>query len=317
MNAIQLASLTLGARLGDGAQGNVYELVGDPHRVYKQYHRAAGLSVSAASLDALIALRGKLTHAGHPVDRWAAWPSAAVRSGSETVGFVMPRVPIEFTFEAHGKRRLAEFNMLFAKKSNVLFAGVDLPDIAERAVMLRDLASALATLHEHRIVVGDLSHANILWSRTPEPRVMLIDCDGMKLDGMPAVLPQPDTGDWEDPHAVPGSDPTADRDCYKLALAIMRGLGGQVDCRPTELDDISFEGLDAGMEQRIRDLLTRAAGPAGTRPTARSWESVLSDRVTVQVQAGARRTIAAPSPKPEMLGNSEARQFRPVTPPKR
>lgn len=317
MSDIQLSSLTLGAKLGDGGQGKVYEMVGDSDRVFKQYHQTNGMVFSPESLDALIAIRDKLTHAGRPVERWAAWPSVAVRSGSDTVGFLMPRVPIDFTFEVRGKRRLAELGALLAKKSNVMFAGVVLPNLAERVAILRNLAGVLATLHEHRVVVGDLSFANILWARTPDPRVMLIDCDGTRLEGMLPVLPQADTGDWEDPFATPGSAPTIDRDCYKLALAILRVLGGEIDSRPTQLDEVALSGLDSGLEQRIRTLLKQAAGPAGTRPTARVWEAALGERATVQVQPGVRRTIAGPQPKPEMLGNSGARQFRPVTPPKR
>jgi len=316
MDGTQLTSLTLGAKLGDGGQGIVYELVGDSNRVYKQYRHPAGPAFSASSLDELIAARGKLKHAGRPVDRWAAWPSVAVRSGSATVGFVMPRVPLDFTFEARGKRRLSELGTLLARKSNVLFDDVVLPDLAERVAILRDLAGVLATLHEHRVVVGDLSFANVLWARTPEPRIMLIDCDGMRLEGRSPVLPQADTVDWDDPFATPGSAPTVDRDCYKLALAVMRVLGSKIDCRPSELDSISFAGLDPDVERRIRALLVQAAGSAGSRPTARAWESALGNRSTVQVRPGVRRTIAAPRPKPEMLGNSD-RKFRSVTPPKR
>ncbi|MFI6400506.1 hypothetical protein ACIBED_20590 [Rhodococcus coprophilus] len=317
MSDVQLSKLTLGARIGDGGQGKVYELVGDSDRVFKQYHQTTGMPFSPAALDALIAIRDKLTHAGRPVDRWAAWPSVAVRSGGDTVGFLMPRVPIDFTFEVRGKRRLAELGALLAKKSNVMFAGVTLPNLAERVAILRNLAGVLATLHEHSVVVGDLSFANVLWARTPEPRVMLIDCDGTRLEGVQPVLPQADTGDWEDPYAVPGSAPTVDRDCYKLALAVLRVLGGEIDSRPTQLDSIAFPGLDSALEQRIRMLLKQADGPVGTRPTARAWETAFGERATVQVQPGVRRTIAGPQPKPEMLGTSGSRQFRPVTPPKR
>ncbi|MFD6894124.1 hypothetical protein ACFWB0_06185 [Rhodococcus sp. NPDC060086] len=316
MTDTKLVNLKLGAKLGDGGQGKVFELAGDRSRVLKQYHNAADPSLSVASLEALIAMRGKLTFTGRPVDRWAAWPSAVVRSDSYVVGFLMPRVPVDFTFEAHGRRRLSELGVLLAKTSNPLFAGISLPNIDERIAILRNLAGAVSVLHEHRIVFGDLSFANILWARTPEPRIMLIDCDGMRLEGMPAVLPQAETGDWEDPLAAPGILPTFDRDCYKLALAVMRILGRQTDCRPTELADIAFEGVEKTIEQRVRVLLEQAAGPEGTRPSARAWEAALSDRVTVPVQVGARRTIAAPGPKPQLLGNSE-RKFRPVTPPKR
>lgn len=311
----QLGSLSLGAKLGDGGQGNVYELSGDPGQVFKQYHDPAHPSFSVASLDALIAMRDKLSLSGRAIDRWAAWPSSVVRSGKDAVGFLMPRVSVEFTFDARGKRRLSELGILLAKKSNPLFAGVALPNFDQRVAILRNLAAAVRTLHEHRIVIGDLSFANVLWALDPEPRIMLIDCDGMRVDGLPAVLPQAETPDWDDPVAGRHTQPTFDRDCYKLALAVMRVLGQQIDCRPTELDDFAFDGLDMPMAQRVRGLLGQAAGPEGARPTARAWEAALSDRVTVPVQPGARRTVTAPGPKPQLLGDG-VRKFRPVAPPK-
>ncbi|ATQ31569.1 hypothetical protein CS378_24360 [Rhodococcus ruber] len=316
MNATNLATLKLGPKLGDGGQGAVYELADDPARVFKRYHSPSGPGFAASTLDALIGMRGKLSNGGRPVDEWAAWPSSVVRDAQTVVGFLMPRVPTEFTFQAHGKRRLSELGVLLAKKSSPLFAGVTLPTLEERIAILRSLARAVGVLHEHRIVIGDLSFANIFWSLSPEPRVMLIDCDGMRPDGLPPVLPQAETPDWDDPFAAPRTAPTFDRDCYKLALAVMRVLGGEIDCRPTELDGLAFDGVEKAMDHRLRELLRQAAGPEGTRPSARVWETALSDRVTVPVQPTMRRTVAAPKPKPELLGTGE-RKFRPVTPPKR
>ncbi len=316
MSDTQLRTLSLGMKLGDGGQGTVYGLTGDSAQVFKQYHNPADPSFEVASLDALIAIRDVLSFSGRPVDDWAAWPNSVVRSGKDAVGFVMPRVPAEFTFAAHGKSRLSELGILLAKKSNSLFSGVSLPTIDERVAILRNLAGAVSVLHEHHIVIGDLSFANVLWALTPRPRVMLIDCDGMRLEGLPAVLPQAETPDWDDPLAIPGALPTFDRDCYKLALAVMRVLGQQVDCRPTELNEVEFDGLDEAMAQRVRALLAQTAGRTGARPTARAWEAALSDRATVPVQPGSRRTVSAPSPKPELLSNGE-RRFRPVTPPTR
>lgn len=105
MNATNLATLKLGPKLGDGGQGAVYELADDPARVFKRYHSPSGPGFSASTLDALIGMRGNLSNGGRPVDEWAAWPSSVVRDAQNVVGFLMPRVPTEFTFQAHGKRR--------------------------------------------------------------------------------------------------------------------------------------------------------------------------------------------------------------------
>jgi len=312
---VQLASLALGNKLGDGGQGSVHELVGDPRRVYKQYHNPKDPSFCVESLEALIAVRDKLVLSGRPVDDWAAWPSAIVRSGNDPVGFIMPRVPADFTFDARGKSRLSELGVL-AKKPGPLFDGITLPNRDERIAILRHLAGAVSTLHEHGIVIGDLSFANILWARTPTPRIMLIDCDGMRLQNRPAVLPQAETPDWDDPLDAGSAAPTFDRDCYKLALAVLRVLGQTIDSRPADFDPASLDGLESGVAQRIRQSIAGSMGPVGTRPTARSWVSALSERATRPVQPGLRRVVAAPSAKPELLGSQE-RKFRSVTPPKK
>ncbi|NLE82321.1 MAG: hypothetical protein GX610_22640, partial [Rhodococcus sp.] len=76
MTHTDLAALQLGPKLGDGGQGAVYELAGKPNVVFKRYHSPGDPSLSVASLEALIAMRGRLAHAGRPVDEWAAWPSS-------------------------------------------------------------------------------------------------------------------------------------------------------------------------------------------------------------------------------------------------
>jgi hypothetical protein len=160
----------------------------------------------------------------------------------------------------------------------------------------------------------------VLWAGAPRPRIMLLDCDGMRREGRDPVLPQAETLDWNDPLAGPGTKttPTIDRDCYKLALAVLRILTRSLDARPTPATTVDpglFEQPDTA--QRVESLLRQAGGPVGSRPTAKQWALALSGRTFVPVTTPAqRRTINAPQPQPDMLNGAQPREYRSVVPPR-
>jgi hypothetical protein len=187
--------------------------------------------------------------------------------------------------------------------------------VVEKLQIVRDLAGTVDALHARDIVLGDISFANVLWSGGQHPRVMLLDCDGMRRQGQSSVLPQADTIDWDDPLVGQGRGPTPDQDRYKLALAILRVVTTRLDARPgVALPNLSGLG-PAG--PRIDGLLAQAAGPAGTRPAAAEWLSALSNRQMQPVgPVGTRRPLDAPAPQPGMLVTGQGhRHSRPVTAP--
>src|SRR6218665_3795507 len=179
MSEIQLGTLTLGDEIAAGGQGSVTALKSDLATVLKRYHDASGPDFNAETLRWLVAERSRIFLAGSPVEEWSAWPKAVVRHGGRVVGFLMPRVPEAFTIEIGGRSRLADLSYLAAEPSP-LWADVPLPTDEERVRVLYHLAAAMQALHHRDIVMGDVSFANIIWARTPRPRVMLIDCDGMR-----------------------------------------------------------------------------------------------------------------------------------------
>ncbi|MFD2082884.1 hypothetical protein SAMN05421678_11822 [Actinopolymorpha cephalotaxi] len=310
---VQLSSLQIGKELADGGQGRVFELLNRPHQVLKMYHNPAHPGFDAGGLVRLVAERDTISHAGRVADDFAAWPAEVVLKGARTVGFLMLRVPKQFSLRIGRGERLADLSYL-ATAPKPIWGPVSLPSHSEKLGILRDLAGVVDALHGRGIVLGDISFANVLWTVMPKPRVLLLDCDGMRLEGRRSVLPQADTLDWEDPYVARGAEPTRDQDRYKLALAVLRVLSSSLNRR---LDGRPLEpGLLGANPSGVQDLLGKAAGAAGTRPAASEWVTALSDRAMQPVLApGSRRRIDMPKPKPGLLASGGPRQFRPVQPP--
>lgn len=322
MTTVQLAALRVGDQLAEGGQGSVYELPDRSGEVLKLYHDPDHREFNASALDRLVAARDSIAYSGRPVDAFAAWPSAVVVDSSRTVGLLMPRVPEEFTLEigrheplADRSRRLADLSYL-AQEPRPLWGSVELPDRAEKLQILRYFAGVVEALHNRGIVLGDISFANVYWARSPEPRVMVIDCDSMRYEGGMSVLPPTDTIDWDDPKAGPGVPPSKDQDRYKLALAVLRVISRTLDARPEDSTVRDFSHLGA-VGGRVEALFAEAAGPAGSRPAASKWVAALSDRQTQPVRTGTPRApIVAPPPQPGLLiKKGGARASRPVKPP--
>ncbi|MBY9075963.1 hypothetical protein K1X13_14105 [Nocardioides sp. WL0053] len=284
--------------------------------MFKRYHDPQNPAFSSDALVKLVMERHKISYAGQPVDEWAAWPNEVVVDGPSTVGFLMRRVPDEFFVQISGRRHPAELSFL-AAQSSPLWGDLRLPTLPERLAILHNLAGAVQALHQRGVVLGDISFANILWSARGAGRMMLIDCDGMCKQGARPVLPQAETIDWNDPLASPGAGTDMDRDRYKLALAVIRVLTKSLDARPgADRVEPAPTGVSDRLASSVNQLLGRAAGPVGSRPSAHEWAALLSGRDSRPVGSTSTRSKgAAPDPKPGLLRSSQPRQYRPVEPP--
>jgi hypothetical protein len=305
------AGLSLGDEIGDGGQGKVFELRDDSSLVFKRYHHQFHRAFDPGALQDLILLDQGVSANGRPLPDWAAWPHARVTSQGQVVGFLMKRVPMAFTATIGGRQRLTDLSYL-AQDPRPIWGPVRLPDDADRLRILSHLASALDALHGHGLVVGDLSFGNVLWATAPLG-VMLIDCDGIHLEGGRSVMPQADTLDWHDPQA--GADPPdRDRDRYKLSLAILRVLTRTLSSVPDQADSLELH-VPQELDAPVRALMQRAAGPRGSRPTAHEWGMVLRGRRMVPVAQPSVRPNTGPAPKPDLLlGGKGERRYRPVPP---
>lgn len=312
MTDVDHSSLQLGEVLGEGGQGVVRALVGRSDTVFKEYLHPSSPQFVPAALRAMIAGRGQLAADAGQVDEWAAWPVSVVVRNGAPIGFLMRRVPAAFLLEIRSTHRLADLSYL-AGPPKPFWGSLRLPGAGERVALMLALARGVRVLHEHGVILGDISFGNVLWSLEPRPRVFFIDCDGMRAFGQPSVMPPADTLDWNDPTAAPGSAPDVDRDAYKLALMIQRVLLQRLDARPGEAQ-LGFD-VDEPVRGAVNGLLAQtASAAAGHRPSVAAWVTALGGRGTRDVAMPVPRApMDQPDPKPDLLaGRRQQRQFRPV-----
>ncbi|WP_243725882.1 hypothetical protein [Actinomadura rubrisoli] len=278
------ADLNLGAKLGQGGQGQVFRLEA-PHQgyVYKKYIVPGA---DAAALQDLLDLPGTLK----PTDRTSlyeqtCWPLARVISNGTLSGFVMREISGRFFGETVAGARLRELQYLLYDPKPA-WGKITPLDVDRRVGFARELTFLVRLLHGQDLVLGDISMNNVLWSDEPRPAVVLLDCDGVRRLGSRPVLRQAETPDWDDPH-MPATGPDLETDRYKLALAIGRLLSGRADLRPGKPLSL-LPGLSQRVSGNVAVAWTEAAGSYGSRPDAQQWLMALSDR----------EEVALPTPPP-------------------
>jgi serine/threonine protein kinase len=263
----------LGPKLGSGGQAVVYlvpslRLPDTPSAlVYKEYK---GNQVSPHGLRAIVRVRSRMTPAAREqLNTLTAWPVRVVRDENGIRGVLMPLIPDSFfqdRFLPSGKadRHPREAQNLFVPPTVAARVGMPSVSLGDRFAICRDAAGALAFLHEHGIVFGDLNAKNELFRLAPAPMVMLVDCDAVRIRGSAAVVRQLNAPDWAPPE---GGALTQATDVYKLGLFILRTLspGPQASIsrdpgRATPLD-----------RQGMALLRTTVAASARDRPTAADW----------------------------------------------
>ncbi|MFE7560329.1 hypothetical protein [Kitasatospora sp. NPDC057500] len=280
-----LALLPVGDEAGRGGQGRVQRLDGYPGLLFKRYLDAG--AVNGRALEELVGLRLRLPRAERDrLDAQAAWPLCRVVDGPRCVGFLMREAPPAMTWRtATGARRLTEAqHLLYPEKPAT--QGVVRPDGEQRLALVLELTGLIDRLHRWGLVIGDLSHANVLWTVLPEPAVHLLDCDGIRLVGASPVLEQADTPNWADPRSPHGSAASVDSDRYKAALLIGRTLAQD----PYVVPGAPLEPLPGMLTDRqlaqVRRVWEQAAGPYGSRPDPTAWLMALGGRGSIPLAPG-------------------------------
>ncbi|MFB8204357.1 hypothetical protein [Kitasatospora purpeofusca] len=287
-----LALLPAGPEAGRGGQGLVRRLDGVPGVLFKRYLEPG--RVRGPALAELVALRLALPPDDRDrLDAQAAWPLCRVLDGPHCVGFLMREAPAPMTWRtASGGSRLTEAQYLLYPEKPAT-QGVVRPDPEQRLALVLELLGLIGRLHRLGLVIGDLSHANVLWSVRPAPAVHLLDCDGIRRAGAAPVLEQADTPNWSDPLSPHGSASSVDSDRYKAALLVGRILAQD----PYLVPGASFEPLPGVLTERQLDLARRvweqAAGPYGTRPDPTAWLLALGTRGSIPLAPA-----VAPVPRP-------------------
>jgi DNA-binding helix-hairpin-helix protein with protein kinase domain len=149
-----------GRQIGEGGEGTIHEVQGNPALVLKVYKEAVDRDKAE-----------KLLHMTSITDpelaKFAAWPVDVIRDGAGRVsGFVMKKllgfVPLHMLFSPMDRKKL------FPDKGYNFLVHV-----------ARNLATAFHKIHQLGIVVGDINEANILVNGTG--MVALIDCDSFQV----------------------------------------------------------------------------------------------------------------------------------------
>lgn len=201
--------LRLGSALGAGGAGTVYEIKDAPSLVAKLYHEP--LTPERAEKLSLLARLGN-----ERLFKLTAWPIDVLR--------LQPDGPITgFTMQCVGQAE--EVHALHSPKSRLQ----KFPD-ASWAFLLyvaANIARAVAVVHEHGFIVGDLNPKNILVTR--QATVYLLDCDSFQIEaegrvwrceqGFPEYTPPELQG-----VAFRDVDRTATHDAFGLAVVIFQLL---------------------------------------------------------------------------------------------
>lgn len=282
---IPLGSLRIGKRLGAGGQGEVLQLLSHSGMVFKRYYFT---NVDAQSLRALVQFPESLQPAARDsLLSQAAWPRTCVTDGGRTTGFLMAEAPRQFIGMSAAGPKLRELQyLLFQPKP--FWGDIKPLDAKGRVQAARAFVALVQLLHDHSVVLGDISMSNLLWCPGAPAKIFLIDCDSACKAGLPPVLRQPQTADWDDP-TMPHTGPDLDSDRYKVALVVGRILAASYRVRPGE--PLAFvPGLPENVAALARACFADAAGPRHSRPDLSRWEQALSAREMI--------TLVPPQPPP-------------------
>ena len=152
--------LRLGRKLGQGGEGSVFELEGQPGIAAKIHHQP----LTPLRAEKIRVMAGMRTA---EIDRLAAWPTNLLSLPSGIpIGLTMPKVT--------GHK---DIHHLYSPKSRrTEFAGADWRFLIRVAA---NLSRAVATIHEANGVIADINHSGVLVNQ--DAKVRLIDCDSFQI----------------------------------------------------------------------------------------------------------------------------------------
>jgi DNA-binding helix-hairpin-helix protein with protein kinase domain len=306
--------VTLSPRpIGEGGQAAVFGVTADPGMVVKLYHRPSAEIERRLESMLLLARPDEFRSdsTAHPA---LTWPSAMVEDvdTGAVLGYAMQRV---------GAPEFLPLGTLF----NPMQRRQHFPDISWRFLvgLARNLAGLIAVLHDRDLVLGDISHANLVVSQ--RGYLTFLDCDSMQFtdprsgEHFPCLFL---TAEYASPELQrdEGMERSPATDDFSLAILVCRLLlvgdhpfmgirvGGHDDdadasrnivdgysylVRPEEMG-LPPGTLDPGLlPPPVLALGRRAFGPGhadpSARPTAEEWLEALDSAMQTTASCGLQR----------------------------
>ncbi len=292
---IDISTLRIGAELGDGTQGKVFAVEsGAPFSfpvVYKEFKK--GLRGSVQGLNSLFTFREGLDQSNRDyLDSHLTWPLVPVRKGRADSGYLMQLIGNEFfieLFAPSGKKRRPCTHQLLIKHDDGFQSDHGfVVSVQDRLRLALSFSRIYAFLHRHRLIYGDMNWLNALWTLKPEPRILFIDCDSVRVEGMSSAFEQLHADFWKPPENLLGNQAsqTFHTDRWKLAVAVLRILSpGQDGFNIAQRDgtrEADYQVVESLFSQRLVDLLRSAlrnGKPSKNRPEPTEWIEVLLDEI--------------------------------------
>jgi hypothetical protein len=306
---VERDGLRLSAAVGSGSQGTIYRVeradgtdFGFP-LIYKEF--APKTAVSGAALELMAAFRSGLPEPDQRViDQRTVWPCAAVVRKGRVCGYLMQAIPAPYMqtiVTMTGSEPIPrEVQHLFVSEAIARKNLGEIPTRVERLTLAREMAFILGFLHKRELVYGDLSYKNAVYALRPQPMVVLLDCDAVRLKGQGAAVTQLNSPGWGAPEKGPQ---TIETDRYKLALFIMRCLTPGVNAQNRDPAKATRAFDAAGMA-----LLRRGLGEEPEdRPSGKDWvvylDAAIQEAGGVKVRTG---VAARPAPAPKVAARAGA-----------
>ncbi len=289
----------LGKKLGEGGEGTVYAIYGQPSIAAKIWN-------DKVSADPEVSLKIELMIENPVASGSVAWPKQFRHNrAGKPVGFTMPRVNGDEYYD------LFKWMNPAARRINQLECGSK-----ELLTMTANLTRAIGAIHNAGHVVGDINEKNVM--ANAKGQVILVDCDSMQIrdpktgkdflckKGRPEYTP-PELQDARFDHRLR----TKDYDSFGLAVLahklLLRGLhpyqsiaaAGETQAEKIQERRFPFnetvrqEGrftpsrnhLEAWRDTpyRIRELFHRAFDPDWTdkypRPKPEEWAAAIAEEL--------------------------------------
>lgn len=266
---IKLSSLQVGALIGRGGQGDVYQIVSRPGQLLKRYRQ--DVAVDVRGLTALVSWRSSLTPRDRAIiDQHTAWPADIVDCEDGTHGILMQRASDNYFHFVEGDTFPRDISWAFMVDA-ARFAGLQpAPPTAAVAIMFQ-LVTVFDVFHRNGVAYGDLSSTNVLWSGGSRPNIFVIDCDAACVIGQPRALAEAQTPLWSCPW--PGVE-GQERDEFKLAVAFLR-LYFRYEGPLTSTTRNIQVPAHPPVTQDAADLLGAGLMQVSLRPSAADWVPAL------------------------------------------